>query len=216
MLILIAYCGWILLKYYHNICVYRGLAQRSSQTRALSQTAPRAEDSRKWWKIMSGGSFIPEYFSRLQHFLPSSFMSQKNCCILVDADNVNYALSNMHLNSCYYHKTVWKLIQRWGKKVLQLLAKFWLLLTVSPPPTSGRGLWNQALLAWKGLCLSQSSLLPSKSVHYLLKVVPWLYHLLSHHWELFERDRTGWAMLSQTRTLIRGKKNQFPKPGDVL
>lgn len=53
---------------------------------------------------MSRGSFIPEYFSRLQ--LLQNIQSEY--CLLVDANNVNYALSNTHLNSCYYHKTVWK------------------------------------------------------------------------------------------------------------
>lgn len=43
----------------------------------------------------------------------------------------------------------------------------WLLLTMSPPTT-----WNQGLLAWKGLCLFQSSLLPSKCVPYPIKGAP--------------------------------------------
>lgn len=131
-------------------------------------------------------------------------LHESECCLLMEVDNVNYALElgSTHLNSCYYHKTVWE-HQSWGQKVPELLVKLWLLLTMPPQkPVKPRfaGMGRPVPIPVLSLAL-QICPLPIKGGPLAVSAPG-----------LFKRDRTGWFTLSHTRTFIRCTKNQFPMP----
>lgn len=115
-------------------------------------------------------TIFPNYFSRLQSFAVQQLLEAESLQIWWLLVNIDNKLSKTHLNHCYYHEPVWKHWKR-RKKIPQLLANLWISLATSPLTTSRTALWPQGSLAWSGLCLSSSFLLPSRGLISLFSVI---------------------------------------------